>query len=305
MKYINEINKIIINNLKKKKYFIFGQNILTGSKISGLSANLNLINKNKSFISNAPNSENSLIGMGFGVMMSGGNAIYFAKQLDFMLLGVDHFFNTFNSIKATYSGNGSFNIFLFVCDQGFQGPQSSFNNMDSFSSLSDLNTYQINTKNEANIIIPSLLKKKGFNIICLSQRMANKEIFEDEASKFSKCLSVFSYYNEKILDCSIICSNFSFEYALQLKKIKKNKKISILNINFVNKIDYNFLIHNLKYSKKIIIISDNKSLYSRMYKIQSLIRKKLKKDVTLVIRDQYSLYNNEDKLVYGFKKLKI
>ena len=97
----------------------------------------------------------------------------------------------------------------------------------------------------------------------------------------------------------------SLEDFLCFNFIKKNKKISILNINFVNKIDYNFLIHNLKYSKKIIIISDNKSLYSRMYKIQSLIRKKLKKDVTLVIRDQYSLYNNEDKLVYDFKKLKI
>jgi hypothetical protein len=177
--------------------------------------------------------------------------------------------------------------------------------MDSFSSLSDLNTYQINTKNEANIIIPSLLKKKGFNIICLSQRMANNDIYEDKVSKFSKNLSVFSYYNSKILDCSIICSNFSFEYALHLKKLKKNKKISVLNINFVSKIDYGFLIQNLKYSKKIIIISDNKGLYSRMYKIQSLIREKLNKDVTLIIRDHYSLYNNEDKLIYNFKKLKI
>ena len=90
MKYLEIINKNIMKCLvKEKKSFIFGQNINSGTFISGLSKN---INRNKNIkVHNTPNCENSMIGCGFGFIISGGTAIYFAKQLDFMLLGCDHF----------------------------------------------------------------------------------------------------------------------------------------------------------------------------------------------------------------------
>ena len=305
MKYIKSINGIIIENLKKKNYIVFGQNIISGSRISGLSSNLETLNK-KSLVTNVPNCENSLIGMGFGVMLNGGNAIYFAKQLDFMLLGVDHFVNTFNNIKLFPKNIGSFNIFLFVSDQGHQGPQSSFNNADNFSSLSDINTFQINTKNEAKIIIPKLLKQKGFNIICLSQRLISNQILEYKNTKHSKSLSVFSYFDDfKNYDTALICFNFSFEKALEIKKNNQNKKMIILNINFVTNIDYQYLFKKINKSKKIIILSDNKSNYSRIYKIIYLIKKKFnKKKITLVDRDKYELHNSKDKFEINYKKLK-
>ena len=43
---------------------------------------------------NTQNSENSLIGFGFGLMLSKINSIYLVKQLDFVLLGLDHIVNT-------------------------------------------------------------------------------------------------------------------------------------------------------------------------------------------------------------------
>ena len=81
----------------KKKSFIFGQNLTKGSRISGLTNFLDHIKESK--IINTQNSENTLIGFGFGLSLMGKTAIYFAKQLDFLLLGMDHIVNTLNSLN--------------------------------------------------------------------------------------------------------------------------------------------------------------------------------------------------------------
>ena len=51
-------------------------------------------------IINTPNLENTLVGTGFGLMLSGLQAAFFMKQQDFLLLGVDHLVNTYNSDPA-------------------------------------------------------------------------------------------------------------------------------------------------------------------------------------------------------------
>ena len=183
MKYLDSINKNIINFLNTQKFFIYGQNINTGTFISGLTKNIYRVKKNP--IKNVPNCENSLVGLGFGIMLDGGNAVYIAKQLDFLLLGIDHFVNTMNFIKIKKKLFGSFNIITFVCDQGFQGPQSSFNNMDDLSSLAQVNSFQINTLFEANKIFSGKKLFKGFNIITISQRLSNKKIFQLDADSYA------------------------------------------------------------------------------------------------------------------------
>ena len=47
---------------------------------------------------NTQNFEASLIGFGFGLMISNVSSVYFAKQLDFIILGLDHIVNTLNSV---------------------------------------------------------------------------------------------------------------------------------------------------------------------------------------------------------------
>ena len=48
MKYLETVNKIIINTLKKKNnYLIYGQNINSGTYISGLSKNIDSIKNQK------------------------------------------------------------------------------------------------------------------------------------------------------------------------------------------------------------------------------------------------------------------
>ena len=220
-----------------------------------------------------------MIGAGFGMMIAGGNSIYFAKQLDFMLLGSDHFVNTLNSIKTNNQDKkGSFKLVLFVCDQGFQGSQSSFNNIDDLSSLAQIDTYQINTKFEAENVMKFFFKKKGFSILSIGQRLSRDQIFDRKPLRYAKDFSFIQYFKGE--EATIVCSNFSFKYALELKRKierKKNKKVGIINSNFVAKPDVKFFINKIKNQKKIIFISDTKSINHRFYKLASYLDNKVEK----------------------------
>lgn len=285
--YLKYINQQLIKNLKKvRDPFIYGQNINSGTLISGLSRDIESVGKK--FIHNTPNCEYSMIGAGFGIMIAGGEAIYFAKQLDFMLLGSDHFVNTLNSIKNNNQNkNGSFKLVLFVCDQGFQGSQSSFNNIDDLSSLSQIDTYQINTKFEAENVIKFFFKKKGFSILSIGQRLSRDQIFGGIPLKTSKDYSFIHYFKGE--RTTIVCSNFSFKYALELKKKiekKEKRKVGILNSNFIAKPDMKFFKNIANNQKKIIFISDTKSINHRFYKYSSYLNNKIEKKY--IFRDDFN-----------------
>ena len=71
------------------------------------------------------------------MMIDGGKSVLFAKQIDFIILGLEQACSTYNFIRAFKSKTevGSFTIICIVCDQGFQGPQSSYNSASDISSL--------------------------------------------------------------------------------------------------------------------------------------------------------------------------
>lgn len=303
MTYLTKLNEIYINELKKKTgWIIYGQNIKSGSYVTGLTRNIETIKKSK--LINTTNSEYSTIGMGFGIMINGGHAVYFVKQLDFLLLGVDHFVNTLNHIKTQNSlmkkKIGSFTIITYVCDHGWHGSQSSFNNIDDLTSLAQLNSYQINTEFEGKKIIPKILKSKGFNIISLGQRLIRKNILTNNAKNFSKDLSVFEYFDSR--DCLIISMNFAFTYAMEIKKKLtqklKYKHVGILNINFNNKINERFILNKVKKQKKIIIITDTKSINSRLFRLIPKIQEKYNKKIQIIKRDRFNWNIQQDLFNY-------
>ena len=177
MKYLEFINKKIKENVAMhEKLVLFGQNINAGSCLGGLTRGLKV--KNDSLIINSTNSENSLCGFGFGLMMSNISSIFFMKQLDFLLLGIDHLVNTFNIIinNQQMISNASFTIMPIIVDSGFQGPQSSHNNLGDFCSISRILGYTITNKIDAEKIIQNKLVSTGFRMITVSQRLFNKEI---------------------------------------------------------------------------------------------------------------------------------
>lgn len=260
MKYLEFVNSLIKKQIfEKEKLVLFGQNISAGSCLGGLTRDLSV--GVDGMIINSTNSENSLCGLGFGLMMNGVSSIFFMKQLDFLLLGMDHLVNTFNIIRNHDElKNASFTIFPIVVDNGFQGPQSSLNNLSDFCSMAKIEGYTITNKIDAEKIIQSKLVSPGFRIITISQRLFNEEIIIPKELIYSnKENTVFQYYKGE--DVTIVCFNFSFPQGIKLHNEleEENIKNSLFNVNSANSTNWEKIIDDVKSTRKLIVIDDSKS----------------------------------------------
>ena len=262
MKYIEFINNLLKQEVSKHEDLVlFGQNISAG----GLTRNFKI--KEGSRIINSTNSENSLCGFGFGLMIGGVNSILFMKQLDFLLLGIDHLVNTFNIIRNLdeLKSKASFTIMPIIVDNGFQGPQSSLNNLSDFCSIARIQGFTITNNLDAQKIISSELIKPGFRIICPSQRLFHEEIHEQEKLDFTnKDNTVFQYNTGS--DATIVCFNLSFPYGAELSNRLRDKKIysSLFSINSPISCDWTKIIDDIKITKKLVVFEDSKSVNSNM-----------------------------------------
>ena len=82
MKYLSYINQVFADEIKNfDQFVVFGQNVSTGSCLGGLTRNFN--NINSCSVLNTPNTENTLVGIGFGLMLGGTPSAFFMKQQDF------------------------------------------------------------------------------------------------------------------------------------------------------------------------------------------------------------------------------
>lgn len=261
MKYIDYVNGLIREEIarQKKKIILFGQNINAGSCLGGLTKGITA--DNNSMIINSTNSENSLCGFGFGLMMNNTSSIFFMKQLDFLLLGIDHLVNTYNIIRSAYDNlESSFTIFPIVVDNGFQGPQSSLNNFGDFCSIARIKGFTITNKIDAEKIISSQLISPGFRIITISQRLFKEEILSpDKLIYVNSDCDVFQY--DEGSDATIVCFNFSFPHGIKIVEEMKKKNIScsFFNINSPISTNWEKIIEDVKKTKRLIVIDDSKS----------------------------------------------
>jgi len=259
MKYIEYVNEQIRNTVKDPENLVlFGQNINAGSCLGGLTKGLSVNPTSK--IINSTNSENSLCGFGFGLMLNGVSSVFFMKQLDFLLLGIDHLVNTYNNIRSTPDNSkASFTIMPIIVDNGYQGPQSSLNNFAEFCSIARIPGYTISTKAEADKIISTKLISPGFRIIGISARLFQEDIFNIPPISENNDGTLFQY--SKGVNTTIVCFNFSFPIGWEIsQELEKNKiESSVFNITALTPINWEKILENVKKTKKIIIIDDSKS----------------------------------------------
>lgn len=262
MKYLEYMNKLIKDNVRTaENCVLFGQNINAGSCLGGLTKNITLSGNSR--ILNTTNAENSLVGFGFGLMMNGSSGVFLMKQLDFLLLGIDHLVNTYNiirSIKDNYP-NGSFTIIATIVDSGYDGPQSSFNNFYDLCAIARVDGFNVNNKADADHLFTNEFLQPGFRIIALSQRLSREEL--NETSVPIKKLAngnIFQYSEGD--DATIVSLNFSLPQALLLAEYlaEKNIQTTHYQINNITNSNWEEIIQNVSITKKIIIIDDSKSM---------------------------------------------
>ncbi len=257
MNYISFVNELVRKKVvEQERVVLFGQNIDAGSCLSGLTRNLHV--KPASMIINSPNSENTLCGVGFGLMMGGVNSIFFMKQLDFLLLGIDHLVNTYNFIRRK-DPKASFTIMPCIVDGGYQGLQSSFNNLGDICSLARIRGFTVTNKVDAERIINAELLSPGFRIIGVSIRLFKEELIEPGLVFASPDNAVFQYTQGN--DATIVCFNLSFPYGHELcrKMGEKGLTASLFSVNTATPTNWERIIEDVKRTGRLVIIDDSKS----------------------------------------------
>ena len=304
MKYIQFVNSLIRKkSLDTDKLVLFGQNINAGSCISGLTKNIKV--KEGSMIINTPNCENTQAGLGLGLMINGVSSVFFMKQQDFLLLGIDQLVNTYNFIRRN-NPSASFTIVFVIVDLGYQGLQSSLNNFGDFCSIARIPGFTITNKSDAEKIIDKYLVHPGFRIMGVSQRLFKEEMMDIKPTLINEDNTIFQYTNGE--DATIVCFNFSFPYGLELNERLNKKKInaSLFNVNAVTPIDWKKIIDNVKKTKKLVIIDDSKSENLSCDNLLSKALSECKIEKNIVIKREFPenwLWPNHDKLEINYDKI--
>ena len=275
MKYAEYINFVLKKIVPSHDgLIIYGQNVTEGSRIGGLTRGLDITVKGKSKMVNTTNSENSLVGLGFGVMLGGGTAAFFMKQLDFLFLGIDQLVNTYNIIRnsppasASSAGEwraggqakGSFTIVPTVVDVANQGPHSSSNNFADFCSMARIQGFAITNKYDAEKILTTHFGAPGFRIIGVSHRFLKEDIFDPGVPVAADKEMKFVQYKDGE-DATIVCFNFSFPYGWRLggELEKIGKKPALFNVNYMTPIDWEPILISAKRTGKLVVIDDSNS----------------------------------------------
>jgi len=254
---IEQVNQVTCNC---GPVLLYGENIDNGSKIAGLARGLQVNPRGK--ILNVGNSELTHCGVGLGMMLDGGNSVLFMKQLDFLLLGLDQIVNTYNFARAyrPIDKLGSFTVFPIVCDQGYQGPQSSLNSAGDVASLSNIAVYCLNACEDAAAVISEAFVAPGLRIICTSQRLFGMPSLSLPILDRAADSSIFRFRAGN--DVTIVCFNFALRLGLQLSEQLQSSGLSadLFHANFVPGMDCRMVIESCRRSGRLIVLDDSKTI---------------------------------------------
>lgn len=217
--YTQYINSLIISQFEKyDKSVIYGQNIVAGSRISGLGAGLEKING--AIALNTTNSENSLMGMGFGLSLSGIPSLFLMKQHDFALLGLDQLVNT-NNVLRQGRLKAPFLVLMVVVDSGFEGPQATLSSLDEFASLTKAPVHFLSTKES----IDEGFKKSldpGLHFLAIGQTNMKKSVksAEGEVMRYPNVIGYPNTHpNDSKVTVALVFFGVDIEIGHQVQKL--------------------------------------------------------------------------------------
>lgn len=262
MTYIDTINAAILKRIEHADRLVcFGQNISTGSFLSGLTRGLRTTGNVE--VINTPNCENGLVGFGFGLMMEGVNSIFFVKQLDFLLLTTDQLVNTWNMARLGRSG-GSFTIIPIVVDSGYEGPQSRLNNLSDFSSIADFPCFALADAEAATHIIEEHLITPGFRILAPSQRLFRQDAGPAHG-RAVPCHGVDGgteiFHLGDGDDATVVAFNFSWPQARRLAQTleAEGMGVDLFGVAATQPSSWQSILASVQRTRRLVILDDSRA----------------------------------------------
>jgi len=264
----NELNYTQFVNSKVKAQFakydksvIFGQNIVAGSRVSGLGSGLDNLPGTTAI--NSTNSENSLMGMGFGLSLSGIPSLFLMKQHDFALLGLDQLINT-NNVLRNGRLKSPFIVLMVIVDSGFEGPQASLNSLDEFASLTKAPVHFLSTMESIEVAF-EYSESPGLHFLALSQLNMKRKVLE-ATSAVVKTSSTIQYKsrNPKQSQRFIAIVMYGVEIGMGLEVIRSLETAGLCADLFViselsKRIISNEFLNELQNYDEIVVIDTGKS----------------------------------------------
>jgi pyruvate/2-oxoglutarate/acetoin dehydrogenase E1 component len=257
MTYIEAINAAIRDRIDRSERLVcFGQNIAAGSFLSGLTRGLPA--RVGIEIVNTPNCENALVAFGFGMMLEGVDSIYFAKQLDFLLLTADQLVNTWNMVRNG-GVTGSFTIVPIVVDSGFEGPQSRLNNLADLCSLADLPGYALADASAARQTIELHLVAPGFRILAPSQRLFRSPADQGTVEALDGDAGLFRLSTGE--DVTIVAFNFSWPQARTLctQLAAEGIEGDLFGVSACVPESWDAIIESVRRTGRLVLVDDSRS----------------------------------------------
>jgi pyruvate/2-oxoglutarate/acetoin dehydrogenase E1 component len=270
--YISDINAMIVAQTSVlREGVLFAENIDTGSRISGLTRGL--VDPPGGRVINVGNCENTHCGVGFGLMLEGVSSVLFTKQLDFMLLGVDHFVSTYNALRhdPETAPSASFTIIAPVCDQGLQGPQSSFNALGDLCSMARVPGYPLTSRIQAEHVLSTQLSTPGFRFIALSQRLWSTDLLDVPCIRRTAGGEVFQHFAGD--DATIVSLNFSLPQALSLRDGLLDAGVApdVFTASYVHPGAWSHVVESVKRTGRLVVLDDSKSVNSLGYELVDVV----------------------------------
>ncbi|MBN2752116.1 MAG: hypothetical protein JXQ84_05345 [Rhodospirillaceae bacterium] len=256
VEYLNEQLRVALS-LRPGPTVVYGQNVATGSCLSGLTRGMDTIPGCTTI--NTSNAENTLVGMGFGLMLRGVDALLCLKQQDFLLLGIDQLVNTWNALRHR-DVRAAFAVITIVVDNGWEGPQSCLNNLDDFCSLSRIPGHVINTRHEADAVIHNTVFTSGVKIIALPQRLWRSPM-PDLGSLPPPTTPGIQHYRQGDA-ATVVTFNFALSQGLGVADAfaRRGQTASLFSVTDVLCRNWDAIIADVQKTKRLIVLDDSKSI---------------------------------------------
>lgn len=239
-----------------------GENIDKGSCICGLCRNL------PGDLTNVGNCELTHVGTGLGLMMNGVHCVLYVKQLDFLLLALDQVANTMQLLRAQEAPiTGSFTIASIVCDQGYQGPQSSFQGFNGICSAVRADGFAPVARAEVERVIAAQFARPGFRILAFSQRLFGAPVPDLPTVWEAEDQSCFQFALGR--DATIVCLSFTLDSGVDLaaRMAVAGQSASLFSVHPVAGQRWERVVEDAARTGRLIVFDAGKETISPAHKL--------------------------------------
>lgn len=248
---------------------IYGQNVSTGSCLSGLSRGFD--KTPGCTVLNTTNAENTLVGMGFGLMLRGVSSIFFMKQQDFLLLGIDQLVNTWNALRHR-DIRASFTVVAIVVDTGWEGPQSCLNNLADYASIARIPAFTPTTAAEIEHLAGVEMPRPGVRLVGVSQRLFRQPVDASAGRPAVTDGSVFSYAEGPA--ATIAAFNLAFPQAKAVHETLAagGHAATLFSVPGALEPDYTPILADLARTGRLVVVDDGKGVNTPAQRLIALAR---------------------------------